>query len=90
MLFIHNSHTPQPPIQFLVPQTFRAFSEDSLYIKTFWIEGWGIEILTMIDVQKCQFLAKSENWTNAVSYTHLRAHETSLHLVCRLLLEKIQ
>ena len=26
--------------------------------------------------------------TNAVSYTHLRAHETSLHLVCRLLLEK--
>ena len=25
---------------------------------------------------------------NAVSYTHLRAHETSLHLVCRLLLEK--
>ena len=29
-------------------------------------------------------------WTNLnpVSYTHLRAHETSLHLVCRLLLEK--
>ena len=26
--------------------------------------------------------------TYAVSYTHLRAHETSLHLVCRLLLEK--
>ena len=25
----------------------------------------------------------------AVSYTHLRAHETTLHLVCRLLLEKI-
>ena len=25
----------------------------------------------------------------SVSYTHLRAHETSLHLVCRLLLEKI-
>ena len=24
-----------------------------------------------------------------VSYTHLRAHETELHLVCRLLLEKI-
>ena len=27
------------------------------------------------------------NW-RAVSYTHLRAHETTLHLVCRLLLEK--
>eukprot|EP00826_Nyctotherus_ovalis_P047589 TRINITY_DN5493_c0_g1_i5.p1 TRINITY_DN5493_c0_g1~~TRINITY_DN5493_c0_g1_i5.p1 ORF type:complete len:126 (+),score=42.89 TRINITY_DN5493_c0_g1_i5:48-380(+) len=28
------------------------------------------------------------DWIIAVSYTHLRAHETSLHLVCRLLLEK--
>ncbi|GAB5757965.1 hypothetical protein JMUB7514_27760 [Staphylococcus aureus] len=26
---------------------------------------------------------------NTVSYTHLRAHETTLHLVCCLLLEKI-
>ena len=26
--------------------------------------------------------------THPVSYTHLRAHETSAHLVCRLLLEK--
>ena len=27
-------------------------------------------------------------WCMAVSYTHLRAHETPEHLVCRLLLEK--
>src|SRR5678815_6117672 len=27
-------------------------------------------------------------WAFAVSYTHLRAHETPEHLVCRLLLEK--
>ena len=27
-------------------------------------------------------------WLVAVSYTHLRAHETVLDLVCRLLLEK--
>ena len=27
-------------------------------------------------------------WEIAVSYTHLRAHETVLDLVCRLLLEK--
>src|SRR5678816_4763003 len=27
-------------------------------------------------------------YINAVSYTHLRAHETPEHLVCRLLLEK--
>ena len=32
----------------------------------------------------------SGNWKchKAVSYTHLRAHETPEHLVCRLLLEK--
>ena len=28
------------------------------------------------------------NNTKAVSYTHLRAHETGRNLVCRLLLEK--
>ena len=33
---------------------------------------------------------KSKYYRNieAVSYTHLRAHETPEHLVCRLLLEK--
>src|SRR5678815_5447769 len=32
---------------------------------------------------------RPERWTpEAVSYTHLRAHETPEHLVCRLLLEK--
>ena len=30
--------------------------------------GGGIEILTMIGVQKCQFLAISENLTNAYAY----------------------
>eukprot|EP00831_Metopus_contortus_P018541 TRINITY_DN17913_c0_g1_i3.p1 TRINITY_DN17913_c0_g1~~TRINITY_DN17913_c0_g1_i3.p1 ORF type:complete len:228 (+),score=67.88 TRINITY_DN17913_c0_g1_i3:36-719(+) len=30
----------------------------------------------------------TDEYITAVSYTHLRAHETSLHLVCRLLLEK--
>eukprot|EP00831_Metopus_contortus_P018125 TRINITY_DN17716_c0_g1_i3.p2 TRINITY_DN17716_c0_g1~~TRINITY_DN17716_c0_g1_i3.p2 ORF type:complete len:109 (-),score=23.17 TRINITY_DN17716_c0_g1_i3:5-331(-) len=33
------------------------------------------------------FFTPEKGWI-AVSYTHLRAHETSLHLVCRLLLEK--
>ena len=31
---------------------------------------------------------RSAHTTAAVSYTHLRAHETVLDLVCRLLLEK--
>ena len=29
-----------------------------------------------------------DDTTSSVSYTHLRAHETVLDLVCRLLLEK--
>ena len=33
-------------------------------------------------------LATFEYGTQSVSYTHLRAHETVLDLVCRLLLEK--
>ncbi|CZR85344.1 Firmicute plasmid replication protein (RepL) [Clostridioides difficile] len=33
-------------------------------------------------------LRLSDNKLIAVSYTHLRAHETPEHLVCRLLLEK--
>ena len=32
--------------------------------------------------------SSSSFWRIAVSYTHLRAHETVLDLVCRLLLEK--
>src|SRR5678815_2791278 len=32
--------------------------------------------------------AMQDDFPEAVSYTHLRAHETPEHLVCRLLLEK--
>ena len=35
-----------------------------------------------------EFAANIEDMYAAVSYTHLRAHETVLDLVCRLLLEK--
>ena len=31
---------------------------------------------------------QGRTWVDTVSYTHLRAHETVLDLVCRLLLEK--
>ena len=40
---------------------------------------------TIITVSKKKY---NMHWLDTVSYTHLRAHETSLHLVCRLLLEK--
>ena len=33
-------------------------------------------------------IARAEGTLDTVSYTHLRAHETVLDLVCRLLLEK--
>ena len=32
------------------------------------------------------YIMRTSGCIHAVSYTHLRAHETSLHLVCRLLL----
>ena len=35
-----------------------------------------------------QYVSKYYATLNPVSYTHLRAHETVLDLVCRLLLEK--
>src|SRR5665811_937893 len=34
------------------------------------------------------YFKKQALWIGPVSYTHLRAHETVLDLVCRLLLEK--
>ena len=37
---------------------------------------------------KVKFGLKNCHYAIAVSYTHLRAHETPEHLVCRLLLEK--
>ena len=37
---------------------------------------------------KCTPCREGTSWMETVSYTHLRAHETVLDLVCRLLLEK--
>eukprot|EP00658_Telonema_sp_P-2_P037804 TRINITY_DN27176_c0_g1_i1.p1 TRINITY_DN27176_c0_g1~~TRINITY_DN27176_c0_g1_i1.p1 ORF type:complete len:143 (+),score=40.73 TRINITY_DN27176_c0_g1_i1:1-429(+) len=52
-----------------------------LILRTAGLEGVGeLPILEM--------LALLQGSTYAVSYTHLRAHETPEHLVCRLLLEK--
>src|SRR5678815_1623399 len=39
-------------------------------------------------VRRLSFHQSSVDLHTAVSYTHLRAHETPEHLVCRLLLEK--
>ena len=39
-------------------------------------------------MKKAAMTATEKARAKAVSYTHLRAHETVLDLVCRLLLEK--
>src|SRR5664280_2226882 len=41
-----------------------------------------------IELQSPRLVKKKDIWPMAVSYTHLRAHETVLDIVCRLLLEK--
>ena len=42
----------------------------------------------MFNVKKTKIEIDEKRILQAVSYTHLRAHETVLDLVCRLLLEK--
>ena len=61
--------------------------EDLLYNST--AEGKIIHtffVKVMAISKKCK--AKFDAGILSVSYTHLRAHETVLDLVCRLLLEK--
>ena len=59
-------------------------------IETF--EEFGISAVHLedqIERKRCGHLDNKELIsTQAVSYTHLRAHETDSYLVCRLLLEK--
>ena len=45
-------------------------------------------IITLILSILLAFVSFTGGTSEAVSYTHLRAHETPEHLVCRLLLEK--
>ena len=51
-------------------------------------EGWSILVENNQEVAVGGTLAESGDEIISVSYTHLRAHETVLDIVCRLLLEK--
>ena len=51
-----------------------------------------VRVESKLDIEVSDEVAEEADtaltWAKAVSYTHLRAHETVLDLVCRLLLEK--
>eukprot|EP00658_Telonema_sp_P-2_P037458 TRINITY_DN26943_c0_g2_i1.p2 TRINITY_DN26943_c0_g2~~TRINITY_DN26943_c0_g2_i1.p2 ORF type:complete len:177 (-),score=43.49 TRINITY_DN26943_c0_g2_i1:9-539(-) len=49
---------------------------------------WKLEEEERLEAEAPFSLAEGSCTPRAVSYTHLRAHETPEHLVCRLLLEK--
>ena len=51
------------------------------------VSGIGKDLFTAIE-RSLGRISGGQAIAATVSYTHLRAHETSLHLVCRLLLEK--
>ena len=52
-------------------------------------DGWMIKPLDSFRLRRAAAaVAAGRGWFEPVSYTHLRAHETVLDLVCRLLLEK--
>jgi len=48
----------------------------------------GVDLEHQLPETNARFVILAVSWDEAVSYTHLRAHETVLDLVCRLLLEK--
>ena len=41
-------------------------------------------VVVINDISSASYDAESHDWLVAVSYTHLRAHETPEHLVCRV------
>ena len=66
---------------------------DSWYAKPnfiYEIKEKGLDVIARLSKSNriWQFTGKYKTLEKPVSYTHLRAHETVLDLVCRLLLEK--
>ena len=65
------------------PSWDRALSiQAEMFAETARIGGLDVQLVYFRGFNEC----RASKW--AVSYTHLRAHETVLELVCRLLLDK--
>eukprot|EP00831_Metopus_contortus_P042463 TRINITY_DN33660_c0_g1_i1.p2 TRINITY_DN33660_c0_g1~~TRINITY_DN33660_c0_g1_i1.p2 ORF type:complete len:119 (+),score=2.06 TRINITY_DN33660_c0_g1_i1:148-504(+) len=66
------------------------FSSPSILLSSLFVLS-SILLSNLFNISKISFSIFTPHYFEyliTVSYTHLRAHETSLHLVCRLLLEK--
>ena len=59
-----------------------------LSAKTIELKFWTHEDPNRKEIEMRYIQEFQKMYPDAVSYTHLRAHETVLDLVCRLLLEK--
>src|SRR5678815_554871 len=57
---------------------------DGCYARTSYLSGTDLDQIVQVTYQD----PSTTRSAKTVSYTHLRAHETPEHLVCRLLLEK--
>ena len=60
--------------------------KDTIHVAV--ISGLGLDVADREFTTTQAGYRQAIDWLRAVSYTHLRAHETVLDLVCRLLLEK--
>ena len=63
---------------------FEALNNNALYE-----DAPNLEVRVSFD-KEAKTITIADNGIGPVSYTHLRAHETVLDIVCRLLLEKKQ
>eukprot|EP00831_Metopus_contortus_P072839 TRINITY_DN66437_c0_g1_i3.p2 TRINITY_DN66437_c0_g1~~TRINITY_DN66437_c0_g1_i3.p2 ORF type:complete len:126 (-),score=27.34 TRINITY_DN66437_c0_g1_i3:47-424(-) len=74
------------PIKLRAELDLNWLSMEAESLRKFVREDATISVTTRVMGKDTTF--SLSGFSYAVSYTHLRAHETSLHLVCRLLLEK--
>src|SRR5678816_2362169 len=90
-LFIQiNNHQSNPFFDSVLPYLRIAYFWTPIYLfllvfipMNFKSRGWWWCVMFLCTVSLCDMT--SSQLVKAVSYTHLRAHETPEHLVCRLL-----